>query len=880
MGQTVMEEESEALVAVVSGVEERSASDFAIRDQLSFTSGGPHGARWLQKYFSKNEEACGCSTDTKEVPQGSENRDDPVVYVDEDNSNISDAQSAPEPAVSNAEASSTSGTASKALPGGSCTEMRESTSQGRNSPTTSCSSRAPHEDSAVSHNTPGPPLGSPEAECAHSVSQHSTTSSKTARNLSGFGILSPSLANSSNPKTGQLRGSPFYHGKTRGGAAAAPRPSQLRNTPYQVPVRKVQAKPLHVQSYDVTSLTARRILRFLETASSFGNVDTIPPVFSSLNSLVRTGSDITDMQAKRAKGNSPYLAVQKPTTPEPVSTGTKEAVSFKLPLTPSSELRETGERTDKKDGTGNERNMIPRQNRQPESGFPYPNFSVPAADGSCSGGGGRGGKKTREVASKPLEDEETEVLVVPKLSVPITSSSVPTGNLLSAEITASPSSMSSSRSLANKVQMTSLSSTSSPVFRFSSPIIISKEAVVLPPSFTPFTSSVPTAKTELSGPSRALEPILRSSTQDSTAGNRTNCKRKNEGSESLSRPTKLLKDGGVLDVQESPAGLTGQRGDSLAAQPTTVGPGVYTKPASRKSAERTEIGTPSKSGKATLPASGTGSGDKFKSAIGIDCDTCLVQNKSEARRCVACETSKPEISMKRGLRGTAVSESAFTRTTSSSRSTFTSGTSRLRGKFKRPVGSWQCPLCCVSNNAEDNTCVSCMAEKPASGPASSSAVPALSSSRDCLGLDKLKRPEGKWDCEVCLVQNKSDATKCVACESAKPGMKSHFGFGISPSTLNPVASSFKCNPSFSFGPSQTITNTGNFKFGDQRGFKGRASSDSGFIQPMSDGFKISKQTGDFKFGGPELGNYGVLFYNACFVIIPTFLTSVSTGDLQ
>lgn len=48
------------------------------------------------------------------------------------------------------------------------------------------------------------------------------------------------------------------------------------------------------------------------------------------------------------------------------------------------------------------------------------------------------------------------------------------------------------------------------------------------------------------------------------------------------------------------------------------------------------------------------------------------------------------------------------------------------------------------------------------------------SSGACLGLDNFKKPEGSWDCEECLVQNKADSTKCVACESAKPGTKSEF----------------------------------------------------------------------------------------------------------
>lgn len=57
---------------------------------------------------------------------------------------------------------------------------------------------------------------------------------------------------------------------------------------------------------------------------------------------------------------------------------------------------------------------------------------------------------------------------------------------------------------------------------------------------------------------------------------------------------------------------------------------------------------------------------------------------------------------------------------------------------------------------------------------SSSSVPASVASGSSLGLDKFKKPEGSWDCAVCLVQNKADATKCAACEAAKPGTQSEF----------------------------------------------------------------------------------------------------------
>lgn len=133
----------------------------------------------------------------------------------------------------------------------------------------------------------------------------------------------------------------------------------------------------------------------------------------------------------------------------------------------------------------------------------------------------------------------------------------------------------------------------------------------------------------------------------------------------------------------------------------------------RDTAKQTGIGTPSKSVKPTLSASGTGFGDKFKPAIGTwDCDTCLVRNKPEAIKCVACETPKPGTGVKRVLTLPVASESAVTVAASSSSCTVTTGTLGFADKFTKPKRSWECPVCCVPNNPEDNKCVSCMSEKP------------------------------------------------------------------------------------------------------------------------------------------------------------------------
>ncbi|XP_031215468.1 nuclear pore complex protein Nup153 isoform X1 [Mastomys coucha] len=897
---------------------------------------------WLQRYFNKSENACSCSPDADEVPPWPENREDEhVIYADE-NTNTDDGRITPEPAGSNTEEPSTTSTASNypdvltrpslhrshlnfsvlespalhcqpstssAFPIGSSgfslvKEIKDSTSQHDDdniSTTSGFSSRASEKDIAVSKNTSLPPLWSPEAERSHSLSQHTAISSKKpAFNLSAFGTLSTSLGNSSILKTSQLGDSPFYPGKTTyGGAAAAVRQNKVRSTPYQAPVRRqMKAKQLNTQSYGVTSSTARRILQSLEKMSSpLADAKRIPSAVSSpLNSpLDRSGIDSTVFQAKKEKVDSQYPPVQRLMTPKPVSIATNRTVYFKPSLTPSGDLRKTNQRIDKKNSTVDEKN-ISRQNREKESGFSYPNFSIPAANGLSSGVGGGGGKMRRErthfTAPKPPEDEEMEAPLLPQISLPISSSSLPTFSFSSPVISASSSPVNSSQPLPNKVQMTSLGSTGSPVFTFSSPIVKSTQADVLPPASIGFTFSVPLAKTELSGSNSSSEKVLSSSAQDNTVVNSSSYKKRSAPCEDPFAPAKILREGSVLDILKTP-GFMSPKVDSPALQPTTTSSIVYTRPAIstfsssglefgeslkagsswqcdtcllqnkvtdnkciacqaaklplKETAKQTGIGTPSKSDK-PASTSGTGFGDKFKPAIGTwDCDTCLVQNKPEAVKCVACETPKPGTGVKRVLTLTVASESPVT---ASSSTTVTTGTLGFGDKFKRPVGSWECPVCCVFNKAEDSRCVSCSSEKPGLAPASgSSPVPVSLSSGGCLGLDKFKKPEGSWDCEVCLVQNKADSSKCIACESAKPGTKSEFkGFGIS-SSLNPAPSAFKFGiPPSSSGLSQTLTSTGNFKFGDQGGFKLGTSSDSGSTNTMNTNFKFSKPTGDFKFG--------------------------------
>ncbi|NXW55980.1 NU153 protein, partial [Eurystomus gularis] len=910
---------------------------------------------WLQKYFNKSEDEC---VDTNESTSQEEN---PVNYHHEyanEDTIVIDGRVTPESARINLEEPSTSRSAlnfsdvltrpslhrshlnctmldstaphcqpstSSALGIGSpglslVKEIKDSTSQHDDdniSTTSGFSSRASDKDITVSKNTSAPLLWSTEAERSHSLSQHPAASSKKpAFNLSAFGSPSSSLGNISVFKTSQLGDSPFYPGKTTyGGAAAAARETKARMTPYQPPVRRqMKAKQASVQSYGVISSTARRILQSLEKMSTpLTDAKRIPsPLPSPLSSPVdRSVLNITSFQSKRKQMESQRPPVQKLVTPKAVSLSASRTHYFKPSLIPATDSHKTHQRVDTKHKVSKFSGpclpafyKLEQRVKMSESNLTYPKFDTPASNGLSLGGVSGVGKMRKErgahYISKPgQEQQEVEEPVLPKVPLPLSTATLPSFNfsfLATSTVSSSPSTVSTAAM--NKVSLCCVFNVGSPVFRFSSPIVKSTEAEVLPPlSQIGFTFSVPVVKSaELSGSSDT--PVTSLLTIDAATVNSTsNKKEKEEEYDGPTKPAKLLKEGSVLDILKSPGFMSVKTHSSTSAQPVTSTE-VYTRPAissfsagkdtSKQTSsfwqsdsndpclqnkttdgkcvtcEASKVSTLESTkqlisssqyvtSKAAAPTAGTlGLEDKFKTSPNTwDCDTCLVQNKPEATKCIACETPKPGTGVMPALTLPAVTDSSVT-VTSSSSSTDTTVTLGFGDKFKKPKGSWDCAVCLVSNKAEDSKCVSCQSEKPGSSvPVTSSSVPAFSApSGGFLDLEKFKKPEGSWDCEVCLVQNKAEATKCVACESAKPGTKAELkGFGTA------AVSTSAAMPSFTFGvqsssseSSHTLGSTGDFKFGEQGSFKFGIASESASSNIVTGGFKFPASSGDVKFG--------------------------------
>ncbi|XP_041039769.1 nuclear pore complex protein Nup153 isoform X2 [Carcharodon carcharias] len=753
------------------------------------------------------------------------------------------------------------------------------------STTSGFSSRASDKDVITSRNASLPPLWSPEGERFHSVPQQSATSLKRPSfNLSAFGSSPPSFISTSLLNSSQLGDSPFYPGKTAyGGAAAAGRTSQTLGTPYQVPIRRqMKAKPASSPSYGVTSATARRILQSLEKMSSpLADAKRIPStVISPLPILETQGPPVQKLQ-----------------TPVIVSGPANRSIFFKPSLTPGGQGNRHIDRTEIQNNRTREKSPAPEislQATKSDSSCSYQVIGSHATNGLTFGGAG--GKMKRDkghYSSRGAQEVQASAPELPEVSLPIKSTALPTFNFGPPSTAVSPVTTTVTKYFTDKAVV---SSPNSVAFTFSTPNIKATKANLQPVSvstgFTfsePIDKSVPfvfvSARPSINAAKCTTSPSISTPTNES----------KGEECDGPLKPAKTLKQGSVLDILKGPEftspslstqcitksldnapatvkplpSTTGKSSSSIESS-STFGFGDKFKPAegswqcgscflqnkstdskcvacqTAKSALPVQTNNESANrDKATSKETSLSFGDKFKPAMGTwGCDICLVQNKSEAVKCVACETPKPGTGVKSALTLPVVTESTRIREPNTSSST--SVGLGLADQFKKPEGVWDCAVCLLQNKAEDSKCVACQSTKPGV----SSVVANISATTPTEGIlgfgDKFKKPTGSWDCEVCFVQNSSSVNKCVACKTEKTGIKIE-SKGLGSSLLSTAASPFISGIQPSTVDSlQSKDGAAGFKFGNQGGFKFGASDSSASTSAFG-GLKF-EVTGGFKFG--------------------------------
>ncbi|XP_056270296.1 nuclear pore complex protein Nup153 isoform X2 [Pseudoliparis swirei] len=759
------------------------------------------------------------------------------------------------------------------------------------STTSGFSSRASEKDVPTSKTASLPQLWSPEMERTQSGPQPAQSSlRKPSFNLSVFGTSSNSSLNSTVLNSSQLGDSPFYPGKTMYGGAAAVRTSRARpGTPYQAPLRRqIKAKPACAQPCGVTSATARRILQSLERMSSpLADARRIPAAASSPLSASIDGTNLDVSQAKRKRMDSSLPPVQKLMVPVAALVSGNRSVSFRPTLTPGGVSR-TLDRAPRETPTRKSPQLPevtpgPSRSTMISSGPAYPLSSTPAASSVSSGGGKmkRERTSTRPSSKRPEEDEVAEVLDLPIISLPISSAALPTFSFSSSLPPVATNStapnithVTPAKEIVSNKEPPTASTPPSVPFTFSSPIV--KATAASPPSFSPSAGFTFSAPAKL-GPSMSngklaypIEAAVKFATSKIT-----------EDFEGPFKPAKALKQGSVLDLLKAPGFASpvaqpspGPASDllqtsTLSTTPSSITtttsspsstrfgdvfkapPGwgcdvclVQNKPSDTKcvccmapqpSSSKSMDSKPSTATSAGRESSGTYTTSTTTTTAGImffkpgtwDCDTCLVLNKPDAVKCVACETAKPGTGLKPSL--TLPSAFSAVKTVSPPTAPVSTGFVGFGDKFKKPAGAWECDTCMIENKAEDTKCVACTSSKPGASAGASS-----TSNAQVFGLgNAFKMPEGGWDCDACLLQNKAADVQCVACQAVKPGAK-----------VEPKA--FGSSAAVTSGSNSGVSNFGGFKFGGTFG----SSSTETFSKDTtaSSGFKFGSSSEGFKFG--------------------------------
>ncbi|XP_038057670.1 nuclear pore complex protein Nup153-like isoform X2 [Patiria miniata] len=650
-------------------------------------------------------------------------------------------------------------------------------------------STTPSSRSVTTRARPASPFSRPQ--------QPAISTRRPAFNTSYFGTPRGSLRTSSVMES--TTSSPFYPGKTTYGGASAQRSTaavkRSRSSPYEVhlpikrSVRPRLAKPTDEGDMGITSNTAKRILDTLEKMSTPLSDAKRIPLSPSVTPLAFTASRAPKLRGPSSPhrplglGSKGGVRIPGPpvsglSIPHTVSIAPNRQPP--IPTTATTTTTREGQETVGTDTvTSRARSTLPSATTSIGFSFgqsapafttlpppPIARIETPPSQTAplqrSSSGGKMKQKRNSSHYSANKEDKDDDVVEVIDLpNIPLPLKTLPsfsfgkpleppksTAPSTSTSVAAPPSTgrgfrfATSTPAVAATVPAAKMDSNHE--FTFASPILRQTASTISAPEFETaefppqaFTFSLP-KKPDVS-PSVASSKPLNFNNPSSSSSN------KSSSLAAASAPSF-----GASNTVKSPSKEESQEEEEEEEQGFGIKPAKTLK--SGSCLEVFGIVAPTEPAATTAPVTTSASVNdlfgKFKSQPDAwSCDTCLLQNKAEDSACVACQSPRPAPAAKSNV------------TTESGDNT-TVPTSDLLAKVTPPAGTWTCSVCLLQNKSDADKCVACESPNPAEKQKSAPLNNSL--------LDKFRPPPGGWTCDACLVQNKADADKCISCTTPKP----------------------------------------------------------------------------------------------------------------
>ncbi|KAF6778722.1 hypothetical protein AHF37_01562 [Paragonimus kellicotti] len=120
-----------------------------------------------------------------------------------------------------------------------------------------------------------------------------------------------------------------------------------------------------------------------------------------------------------------------------------------------------------------------------------------------------------------------------------------------------------------------------------------------------------------------------------------------------------------------------------------------------------------------------------------------------------------------------------------------SSSTSLAIRFGPKPGEWSCSTCLLQNSSDADRCVACQTLKPNGKQETSKSQP-VSTTNDITDsiLSKFAPQPGSWDCPACLLHNESSVHKCPACNTTKPGSSRSLSPSSKPAAPTPLFGGF------------------------------------------------------------------------------------------